>query len=138
MAVGTYDPAAINEALNRVRWMVADTRTTKMHLADTEIEAVLGEYGLVLASDADANRKAILSVAVDCARRIIAILSVESETVFTDVGPVKSEAAKTYAELVLAPLEREAGSGSVAPQSVTRAKYPNNFVEGIDTDPAET
>lgn len=121
------------EALHTVRSLIHDTKSDRILLQDEEITWQLARRGLAAADDPDTNPSAVYLAAADCAETVRAKFASESEIAVTNVGVVKSTAAREFATLARA--LREMGSAGAGPQFANPSAYPTTHVEGVDPAP---
>lgn len=130
-----FEPGKIGtEALHFVRFRTGQTKEKRSHLSNEAIEALLAVHGLEPNADPIANQVAVLETVIEGHEAIAARLATESEVAITEVGAVKSTAAREHLEMAarLRTQLRRAG-GKVLWANV--GAFGTTFVAGVDPDP---
>lgn len=130
-----FEPGKIGtEALHFVRFRTGQTLAKRNHLSDEAIAALLAVHGLEPDADPIANQTAVLETVIEGHEAIAARLATESEVAITEVGAVKSTAAREHLEMAqrLRTQLRRAGG---KPLWANVAAFGTTFVAGVDPDP---
>ncbi len=130
-----FEPGKIaTEALHFVRARTGQTKEKRSHLSDEAIGALLTIHGLTPDSDPIENQIAVLETVIEGHEMIAARLASESEVAITEVGVVKSTAAREHLELA-ARLRKQIRRGGGKPLWANVGAFGTTYVAGVDPDP---